>query len=108
MVTTVQAVLELTLGNDTDARTSIFIFFSAVRMENIMLHTPRGRGPAGGRGGGAMFSVDNRPTAVKISGLPSSATEEQVRAHASMLGTVVATAKTGRPGECLVKFADRR
>lgn len=77
----------------------------------------RGRGKAaalastGGRGGGAESrvarSLDNRPTAVKVSGLPASAGEGDLRVHAMMAGMVVAAAMLDRPGEGVVKFAER-
>lgn len=66
----------------------------------------------GGRGGGAgeprvARSLDNRPTTVKVSGLPASAGEGDLRVHANMAGVVVAAAMLGRPGEGVVKFAER-
>lgn len=83
----------------------------------------RGRGgggpsnPGAGRGGGGSgsgsgeprvaFSLDNRPTTVKMSGLPASAGEGDVRVHANMAGVVVAAAMLDRPGEAVVKFAER-
>lgn len=54
-----------------------------------------------------MHSLDNRPTTVKVSGLPSTAGEGDLRVHANMAGVVVAAAMTGRPGEGVVKFAER-
>ena len=83
----------------------------------------RGRGSGGrsgaaaGRGGGAAsasgaeprvaFSLDNRPTTVRVRGLPDSAGEGDLRVHANMAGVVVAAAMLDRPGEGVVKFADR-
>lgn len=52
-------------------------------------------------------SLDNRPTAVKVSGLPASAGEGDLRVHAMMAGMVVAAAMLDRPGEGVVKFAER-
>lgn len=67
---------------------------------------------AGGRGGGGgearvPRSLDNRPTTVKVSGLPQSAGEGDLRVHANMAGVVVAAAMLDRPGEGIVKFAER-
>lgn len=76
----------------------------------------RGRGaalaPGGGRGGGGgeprvARRLDNRPTTVKVSGLPASAGEGDLRVHANMAGVVVAAAMLDRPGEGVVKFAER-
>ena len=55
-----------------------------------------------------VFSLDNRPTTVKVCGLPDSAGEGDLRVHANMAGVVVAAAMLDRPGEGVVKFADRR
>ncbi|CAM9452472.1 unnamed protein product [Scytosiphon promiscuus] len=77
----------------------------------------RGRGNnealsgASGRGSGAgeprvARSLDNRPTTVKVSGLPESAGEGDLRVHANMAGVVIAAAML-RQGEGVVKFAER-
>lgn len=52
-------------------------------------------------------SLDNRPTTVKVSGLPASAGEGDLRVHANMAGVVVAAAMLDRPGVGVVKFAER-
>lgn len=51
--------------------------------------------------------MDNRPTTVKVSGLPPNAGEGDLRVHANMAGVVVAAAMLDRSGEGLVKFAER-
>lgn len=69
-----------------------------------------GRSGAGGAAGPeprVAFSLDNRPTTVRVSGLPESAGEGDLRVHANMAGVVVAAAMLDRPGEGVVKFADR-
>ena len=52
-------------------------------------------------------SLDNRPTTVKVSGLPEGAGEGDLRVHANMAGVVVGAAMLDRPGEGVVKFAER-
>ena len=82
-------------------------------VDSRSVYRGRGRGAAlasgGGRGGGAQVarSLDNRPTTVKVSGLPASAGEGDLRVHANMAGVVVAAAMLDRPGEGVVKFAER-
>lgn len=52
-------------------------------------------------------SLDNRPTTVKVSGLPEGAGEGDLRVHANMAGVLLGAAMLDRPGEGVVKFAER-
>ncbi|CAN0061129.1 unnamed protein product, partial [Choristocarpus tenellus] len=59
-------------------------------------------------------SLDNRPTCIKVEGLPSTAGEAELRAHCGIVGSVEAIAmlplgSSGRIGVAgVVKFGDRR
>lgn len=54
------------------------------------------------------FTLDNRPTALRVTGMPESAGEADLRLYSDVFGVVLAATMLDTPGEGLVKFADRR